>query len=180
MRADLDTRVKHLLAGRKDSVLRRWFDSILESYPEDTARFLKDQKDRFANPVGGTALAAMGEILELLLRGGPFRPEDAGRYLDDLIRIRAVQGFSASQSVSFVFDLKRIIREELETAGKGDIDAAELRELEPDVDSLALLSFDIYMKCREKLYELKSDELRRRTFRLLKKAGIDSGEEDEK
>jgi len=37
---------------------------------------------------------------------------------------------------------------------------------------MALISFDIYMKCREKIYELKTDELRRMTYRLLQKANL--------
>lgn len=173
MRADLDTRLKELLSGKKDSILRKWFDSIVETYPGETARFLKTQKDRFANPVGSTTLGAIGQILDLLLIVGPFGPEKAVQPLDNLIRIRAVQGFSASEAVSFIFNLKSIIRKELAEAETGEINAGELQGLESDVDSLALLSFDIYMKCREKVYELKSDELRRRTFRLLKQAGIE-------
>jgi len=34
-----------------------------------------------------------------------------------------------------------------------------LLELEQKIDDMSLLAFDIYMKCREKLYELKATEL---------------------
>jgi hypothetical protein len=43
---------------------------------------------------------------------------------------------------------------------------------ESKIDDLALLSFDIYMKCREKIYELKSNEVRNMTFRLLQRANL--------
>ena len=48
----------------------------------------------------------------------------------------------------------------------------ELRLFEERIDELALLSFDIYMKCRERIYEIKADEARRMVFRLLQKANL--------
>lgn len=39
-------------------------------------------------------------------------------------------------------------------------------------DELALNTFNIYVKCREQLYELRTDELKRMTFTLLKKANL--------
>jgi hypothetical protein len=38
----------------------------------------------------------------------------------------------------------------------------ELSALETRIDRLALLAFDCYMKCREKIYEIRLGELRRR------------------
>ena len=43
----------------------------------------------------------------------------------------------------------------------------ELLELESRIDELALLSFNIFMKYREKIYDLKANELKKQTFRLL-------------
>lgn len=45
-------------------------------------------------------------------------------------------------------------------------------KLESEIDELALYTFDIYAKCREQLYDLKTDELKRMTFTLLKKANL--------
>ena len=39
---------------------------------------------------------------------------------------------------------------------------------------MALLAFDQFMACREKLYDLKANELRRQTYRLLQRAKIGS------
>jgi hypothetical protein len=40
------------------------------------------------------------------------------------------------------------------------------------VDQLALVAFDQFMGCREKLYDLKTNELHRQTYRLLQRAKI--------
>ena len=88
------------------------------------------------------------------------------------MRIRAVQDFTPSQALSFIFPLKRIIREELcvEIAEKQLSD--EMLSLESAIDNLALSAFDIYMKCREKIYDIKANEVKRSTFRLLQMANL--------
>jgi hypothetical protein len=50
--------------------------------------------------------------------------------------------------------------------------ADELILLEDRIDSLGLLAFDIFMRCREKLYDIKANEMRNMTFRLLQKANL--------
>jgi hypothetical protein len=96
--------------------------------------------------------------------------EEAGRILDDFVRIRAVQQFSPSHAVGFVFLVKRAVREHLSQ----DLTNAELwQELlvfESKVDNLALLSFDLYMQCREKLFEIRATEIRNRTSRIVDRA----------
>ena len=44
--------------------------------------------------------------------------------------------------------------------------------MESRIDDLALLAFDVYMNCREKLYEIKANEAKNQVSRLLKKAGM--------
>jgi hypothetical protein len=155
---------------RRKTIAKRWFEALIDSYPDETSRFLKKQKDRFANPVGQTLSQGITQILEKLL-GGQDR-EGLRAALDPIIRIRAVQDFAPSQALAFVFLLKKVLREELgkeiEEKGLGQ----ELSDLESRVDELALLSFDLFMLCREKIYELKASELKHQTFRLLERAKL--------
>jgi hypothetical protein len=51
--------------------------------------------------------------------------------------------------------------------------ALEMTELEERIDGLALLGFDSYMQRREKLCELKVNEVKNRVSGLLRRAGID-------
>ena len=48
----------------------------------------------------------------------------------------------------------------------------ELTAFDSAVDDLALFSFDIYLKCREKIYELKAKEATNMTYRLLQQARL--------
>jgi len=53
-----------------------------------------------------------------------------------------------------------------------NVNEHELKEIELRIDSLALLAFDLFMACREKIYELKANEARNMTYRLLQKAKL--------
>jgi hypothetical protein len=165
--------LEELLTEKKAAITRRWFDVILATYPADTSNFLKKLKDRFTNPVGHTILEGIERIFDSLL--GDADNEKIVQFLDDIIRVRAVQDFTASQAISFIFDLKRVIREELEPGSKEQVPCEELLALDEKIDALALSSFDIFMKCREKLYDIKANELRNMTFRLLQRVN-ESGE----
>ena len=162
--------LERILAEKKSSILRRWFELILETYPADTQRFLKTQKDQFANPVGGTISRGIEALYEEILRRGEL--ERVAPFLDAIIRVRAVQDFSPSQAVRFVFLLKRVVREAMAEERQEPRVAEELAGFESRIDDMALLSFDLFMGCREKLYELRANEVRNRTVRLLKKADL--------
>ncbi|MEW6409109.1 MAG: RsbRD N-terminal domain-containing protein [Nitrospirota bacterium] len=164
--------LKNLLLEKKSSILRKWFDMIVETYPPETAIFLKNQKNRFANPVGYTISQGIEHIFEELLN--EVDSDRVSPFLDNIIRIRAVQDFNPSQAIAFIFLLKKVIREEMESdpefnSGREKGLAEELLALESKIDDLALLSFDIYMKCREKIYELRANEVKNMTFRLFTK-----------
>jgi hypothetical protein len=161
--------LKDLLKKHRSSIIEKWFDCIAGSYSADTAEFLK-RKAGFANPVGQTATQGVQDIFDGLLLEA--EPSEIAPFLDSRIRIRAVQDFSPSQAVNFIFLLKKIIRNEI-SSNLGDSNLlGELLELESKIDTLALLSFDIFMKCREKLYDIKANELRDRTLWLLKKSNL--------
>ncbi|EGW37307.1 RsbRD N-terminal domain-containing protein, partial [Desulfosporosinus sp. OT] len=84
----MDTRLRDLLEQKKASILSRWFEAIIETYPTDTSGFLKKQKDRFANPVGHTVSLGIESMLEALMEGKELNEELP--FLDDIIKVRAV------------------------------------------------------------------------------------------
>jgi hypothetical protein len=144
------------LAARKDAIVRAWLARTLETYPERTSRLLAQEKDPFRNPVGHALKEALPALFDELLGA-----VDAGRLatlLDGIVRIRAVQDFSPSQAVAFVFLLKQVIREELGREG--------LAAVEGRIDEVALIAFDLFMRCREQMFTIKADEARRRTSLL--------------
>ena len=98
--------VEKFLYEKKSTILKKWLDQILDTYPDDAKRFLKEQKDPFANPVGNTISREIQHLYDEFLKG--IDPEKMSPILDRIIRIRAIQDFSPSQAVSFIFILKGI------------------------------------------------------------------------
>jgi hypothetical protein len=162
--------LENLLTHKRSTILKKWSDVVIETYPPETAAFLKRQKDRFANPVGSVVFQGLEDIFGELLQGIDY--ERVSAFLDNIIRIRAVQDFSPSHAIAFIFLLKKVIREELKKEIKENGLSKELLALESRIDELALLAFDIFMQCREKIYELKAMELNNQTYSLLKKAKL--------
>lgn len=162
--------LEELLLKKKPVILEKWFDLTIESYPPDTAKFIKAQKNRFANPVGHTISQGIEDLLNGLLNGS--QSEQLCPYLDNVVRVRAVQNLTASQAINFIFLLKKVIRGELKNEIREGQLLSELLAFESKIDDLGLLAFDVYFKCREKIYEIRSTELRNRTYRLLKGANI--------
>ncbi|MGE5841939.1 MAG: RsbRD N-terminal domain-containing protein [Deltaproteobacteria bacterium] len=164
-------RLKDLLKQKAPHIRKRWLDLIIDTYPADSRRFLREQKDRFANPVGTAMSRAVEALYQELLHG--MDGEKLNASLDEVVRIRAVQEFSPSRAMIFVFLLKKVLREELYQELKENAAAwEELLALESRVDEMALRGFDLYMNCREKVYEIRAKEAKNHVSRLLRKAGL--------
>jgi hypothetical protein len=162
-------KIRSLLAEKKPAILQQWFDSILSTYPSDTAHFSKGQKNMYAGSIAGQTIheGIEGVFDDLISETSP---ETLNSCLDKIIRIRAIQEFDPSEAISFLFLLKQIIRRELMRDIREGGLFEELMELESRLDSYAYIAFDIYMKCREKLFELKANEMRNWTYRVVKKS----------
>jgi hypothetical protein len=143
------------LGQRRAEVLERWFHSVIATYPEETAKFLLREKDRFHNPVAHAVRTGLERLLDGLCAGSP--AAELAPALDGIIRIRAVQELQPSAAVGFVIDLKRVLREAF--AG-GGLPEAERAALEEAIDRLALEAFDVYARCRETLFEIRVRELK--------------------
>jgi RsbT co-antagonist protein rsbRD N-terminal domain len=163
-------RLNELLSEKKSIILGKWFDVIIASYPADTSNFLNKQENRFTNPVGHVILQGIEGIYDAILMD--IEVDKVTPFLDNIIRVRAVQDFLPSQAVSFVMSLKKIIHEEIRNYKGEGIPVQELSALESRIDTLALLSFDIFMKCKEKIYEIKANEAKRMMYRLLHQANL--------
>ncbi len=161
--------LKDILKSKRSEILKSWSQYIRDTYPPETSRFLHSQPNEFANPVGAAIGRVTDQLFDFLVEKDlPW--EKAAHVLDDVVRLRAVQEFSPSHAVGFIFLLKRAVR----NAVLGELQAKELwpdlLAFESKVDNLALTAFDLYMKCREKIYELRATEIRNRTSRILERA----------
>ena len=172
-----DMRLEKLLLQKKSSILERWFNLILEGYPAETRDFLKTKRDRFDNPVAYEIRHGIEGIYEALLKG--MERDRISSFLDRIISIRSIQDLLPSGAIAFIFLLKTAIRRELEREIPEKGISGELLELESRIDGLALLSFDVYMKRREKLYKIRVNEVKNRVSGLLRMSGLISELEKE-
>jgi hypothetical protein len=162
--------LEDLLLRKGSSILHRWLNAVLETYPADAQRFLRKQRDPFANPVGTTLSKELENLYGEILKHAEM--EELTSILDRIIRIRAVQDFSPSQAVSFVLMLKQVARSELQKEiAEGNL-GEELHRFESRIDEISLRAFDLYMKCKEKIFEIRVNESRNQVARLLERAGL--------
>lgn len=151
----------------KQKIINQWFQAVVETYPEETAKFLKSQKNPFLNPVGAAIKEGLEGILNWIISGG--QTGEVTPFLDRIIRVRAIQEFKPSDALKFIADLRWIVREVC--SAEAEI-ASVIDNLNALVDRLLMESFDVFSKCREDLYEVRLQEVKNRTFRLLQRAGI--------
>jgi hypothetical protein len=157
-----DSSLIAVLIDRRSDVVREWLDRTFRTYPESAGRFLSLERDPFRNPVGHALKEGLALLFDRVIENTDLAA--ARPALDGIIRMRAVQDFTAGQAVAFVFLLKQAMRGVLQ----GEIARfpAEYAALEARIDELALLAFDVFMKCREQIYEIRANEAGRRVSLL--------------
>lgn len=159
-----------LIAKHRSTIISKWFDSAVHAYAADTAAFIQSQKDPFANPVGSQTRHSVEGLFDQLMGGMEAGAIHAS--LDPVMRIRAVQNLSPAQATAFIFALKKILREMFDKQLQSADGIRSFMEVESRIDRIGLSAFDVYMACREKIYELKANETRNRTFRAFERAGL--------
>ncbi len=149
--------LKSLLVRKSSGILQKWFDLTLKTYPPDAQDFLGEEGDPFANPVGSTIRSGLEGIYRELLLGVD---SQIGPFLESIVKIRAIQNFSPSVAIVFLPFLKQVIKEELGKEIQENWLFGELWELEARIDRLTFQAFDLYMGCREKVYQIRIKELK--------------------
>ncbi len=159
-----------LLTQKKSQIVDRWIKLLYDSYPAQAAVFLKKEKDKFDNPVGFRIARGLNEIFTALVQ--EMETEQLLAALDEVVRIRALQDIPPSQALAFLFLLKNLVREELAEEFEKRNFTGELLELDSRIDGLVLLGFDAYTRRREKLCEIRINEVKNRVSGLLRKSGL--------
>jgi len=157
--------IDKLLEEKRSKILKKWRDAIIMSYPEESQGFLKKEKSQFANPVGLIITKEIETLYDEIIKGD--NTEKISSCLDSIIRIRAVQDFKPSRAVAFVLQLKQIIREEL-----GSSHSDEMHILGNRIDEIALLAFDVYSACRQKISDIRVNEVKNQVGKLLERANL--------
>ena len=162
-----------LLSDRKKNILKNWQKEIFQLYPAESIRFLTSESNQFANPVGHSIREHTEKLFCDLLAEDVIAPEKTGPVLDEMLRVMAVQDFSSSGALRYLFILKDIITRELNEVSDPDTNLyLELVDFYGRIDEVILIAFDIYSKCREKLFEIKVETAKNQVSGLLRRSDL--------
>jgi hypothetical protein len=150
------------LEQNRESILQEWFNQTINTYEPEMARFLKREKNQFSNPVRNTIITSLEKIYDNILTGDS---TDASGGLLEIIKVRAVQDFSPSDALSFLFNLKKIIRSELIKSDQKFDTLNEVNEFDERFDLLLRTAFNYYNECRLKIQDIKMAEIKSRSER---------------
>lgn len=150
--------MRNVPSERKRAVAREWLALTLQTYPSQSTQFLLHETDRFRNPVGQTLKDGFPLLVDQLF--GDMNSGAVRQALEGIVRIRAVQNFSAREAVGFIFLLKQILQPELSVGGAMGL------ELDRRVDEMVLAAFELYVQCRGQISDIQVNEARRRVALL--------------
>ena len=164
--------LKDLLIQKRSLIIKKWLDSIFDTYPSDTKIFLKKRNNQFANPVGHIIAKETENLYDLFLEDRDIDREKLYPILDRIIRIRSIQDFSPSHAIVFIYVLKNMIKEEFIGEIRENDLFEELLIFYDRIDHAVLTAFDIYSECRESLYEIRAEQAKKQVSGLLRKSGL--------
>ena len=89
-----------------------------------------------------------------------------------IVRLRAVQEFTPSQALSFVFTIKHILHKELSKYSEEKSVRRFFADVEANTEKLMLVAVDVYGKCRERIYLSRINQAKNSLNKLLIKKEI--------
>ncbi len=155
-------KLEQALKNQREKIVDQWVNYTLSTY--ESSSFFKKEKDKFANPVGGNTREALDSLFGLLARQAD--PAEFVAPLEQIMRIRSIQEFAASVAVGPIHAVKHITREILSKDKEMRHLVAELYDFEFAIDLAVLAAFDLYMQCRERLYQVRIQEIKTGNFIL--------------
>jgi hypothetical protein len=147
-----------LLTTKRSSIIKNWTIRIFDSYASETSSFLAKDRDQFSNPVGFIISANAEKIIDEIISNRDLTSIKV--LLIDILKIRAVQEFTPSEAVGFIYPLKDVIKSELKAELSEESIYSELIDLYSFIDQVALIAFDVYVELRETVYRIRLKELR--------------------
>ena len=146
-----------LLDARRDKVLEVWVAAQLSApglRPE-----LRSESELTAE--SARLLAALIDAWSRDPSGDVYGPswEAVHRNLEELSRVRAVDGYSPSETATFVFSFKQPLFEVLREVASGDDLALRTWEASIVIDRLGLLTIEAYQRVREEVIRRQQEEL---------------------
>ncbi len=158
--------IRNFLELNKSQIISEWFKLVISTYSFEAGKYFLNKDKRFSNPVGYTINEQLGVLFEYLIDSKWC--EKYEKALDQILKIRAVQEFEPSNVVGFIMKLKEAISHILEL-NEIKLDENELKIINSRVEEILLKSFDRFMVIREKLCQIRINEIKARTQLMIEK-----------
>jgi len=155
------------------AIVQQWLDLATRDTRPQVARTPTGPRDQFDDPCGHLARACVEAMVDALDNGVNRCILDPP--MEGFVKILALQERSPSEALAFVFSIRPVLRQELGL----EPTCPEWHELVARVDSIALVAFDIYMRCREKVYSARFNQIQRLHHVMVGRAGVLEGKKQE-
>ena len=160
--------IRSFVQTHREALLKQWLNQSLEMYPEQSRALMQQNLDTFSNPIPGVLAQGLDLLLGDLCGEEGACPEKA---LTELGRLLGVQEMPPSECLGFLFALKPLLTKMASRKGwKEGFKTEELIEFGLWIEQRTLGLFDQYMEHRERIYQLKGDEVKQRNYMLLRRA----------
>ena len=139
-----------------EKIVDKWVEYTLSTYT--SSGFFVKERDLFANPVGANIRQALQQLFGKLVKGAD--AVDCTAPLEQIMSIRSVQQFTPAQAIAPLNAVKHITRDVFAADKERKHLITELYDFEFAVDLVVLAAFDIYMQFRERLYQVRINEIK--------------------
>ncbi len=153
--------------NQEQAIFEQWYEIIARTYSAESYALLKETSKQFTNPLAYNIYTEAKSLFEAILEDRYL--ELIEEPLNNILKIRAVQDFTSSEAVGFILNLKQVFRMELTSISNTDEYYKTLSLIEDRIDQVLLKAFNIFMQIREKIYELKANEVKNRTSRMIER-----------
>ena len=166
-----------LIRQNKEEIAKAWIETTLSAFKADAAKFYSTSEDPFANPVGTAVKTGIKDLLDALLEK-KFEPTQMANHLDRIVQVYCVQEFPPSFTVAFVFLLKNVLRKKFSKELKEPRTFAGYLDFESKIDRTAGLAFDVYLKYRMRIAEIRVNEIKHQVATLYRRSQIFYGDSE--
>ncbi len=168
--------MESLIKQNRAEIVQAWIEAALNAFPADSAKFFSTKNDPFANPVGTTVTKGLNQLIDALIENR--KASEIAPLLDPIVQVFCVQEFSPSKSVAFAFLLKNVLREKLAGELQNPRAQADFINFETRIDRMACLAFDVYVKYRMRIADIRVNEVKNQVATLYRKSTIFYGDSE--
>jgi hypothetical protein len=163
--------VYSIIEENHSKILKLWKERFFSDiFGEDVKSYFLREVDPFQNPLASRVDEIFSSILKEIKSECSL--DALLPYLERLAQVLAVYVPSAKRAMGTFLKLKGIIRENFGDEILERFGVKGLLQMEDLINSLMVLTFDFYMKYRERLFEIRYEEWKRNNYLLLKRAGL--------